>query len=311
MKYVKERFEKAIEYLPKEVQEEIGRMSIENQSKIQEIRLRIDKQPTITQFGKNYVLSNLQKTNKNSIEETFEKTCGYSIHSHEREINMGYVTIDGGHRIGFCGTKTENGIKDVSSINIRISSEIIGAGADIAKLYEAGNKGVLIAGPPLSGKTTVIRDTARIIGNTQKVSIIDERNEIAAVFGGIPQNNVGNLTDVLTGYGKEKGIEIATKVLSPNIIICDEISSKSEVQEIIRSFGCGVKFIATIHAENIVDMLNKNAVKKMLSLGIFGYVVFLDTGDEIGKVKQIINTEDLIYESRYNADYSSMRLLYR
>ena len=295
-----ERLNKALGFLPSELNDIIGNMPIERQNEIQEIRLRVNNFPTVTVYGKNYTISGTKKLEKETIEEVFERVCDYSIHSHEVEINSGFITVQGGHRIGFCGTKTENTIKYISSINIRIASEIIGCGSDIAKLFKASNKGILVAGPPLSGKTTVLRDTARIIGNINKVSIVDERNEISATFNGVPQNNVGKFTDVLNGYTKTKGIEIATRVLSPDVIVFDEIGSKGEAKQVSNSFGTGVRFIASVHSDNPTDLLTRHFMKSLIKKGVFGFIVFLDTNESVGKIKQIVNTEDLIYENRSN-----------
>lgn len=302
-----ERLNKALCYLPKELYETIQNMPISRQNEIQEIRLRVASHPTVTIYGQNCVLSSCSKTDKDTVNEVFERICDYSVYSHESEINSGFITVDGGHRIGFCGTKTENTIIDISSINIRIATEIIGCGSEVSELYKVSKKSILLAGPPLSGKTTVLRDTARIIGNTNKIAIVDERNEIAATFGGIPQNNVGKFSDVLNGYPKAKGIEIATRVLSPSVIIFDEIGSKSEAKAVKESFGTGVKFITTIHANNLNDLLSRPYLKNLIKNQVYSYILFLDSGDSVGKIKQIISTEDLVYENRLD-NYSNSLL---
>ena len=312
MNYIKTRFSKATKYLPLDIQMTIDNLDSEIRKSIQEIRLRLNRPICFTVKGESVEFSDDKSLKRiltqNDLEETFNKICGYSLHSYEEEIRNGFITVEGGHRIGFCGTKTECTVKYITSINIRIANEIYGCGEDIAKLFTAHKKSILIAGPPLSGKTTVLRDVTRIIGDSKKVCVIDERNEIAGTFEGKAQNNVGKYTDILNGYKKDVGIETATRVLSPSIIVCDEIGNKTEAKELIRSANTGVKFIATIHAENLDELLRKKYVNKMLSADIFRYIVLLDSGESVGSIKQIINTEDFYYENNRNASGNGMRL---
>ena len=311
MELPKTRFEKAIKYLPDDIKKVIDSLDDKAKGQIQEIRLRVNQPVTFTINGKSTIEKRANRIlTLSELDEIFNRICDYSLHTYQEEINNGFITVDGGHRIGFCGTKTENTIKNITSINIRIASEIFDCGFETAKLFKAHNKGILLAGPPLSGKTTIIRDITRIIGNTYKVAVIDERNEISATYNGKAQNEIGKYTDVLNGYKKEQGIEIATRVLSPDVIICDEIGSKKDINEILASANSGVKFIASIHAENLDDLMNKKHLRKLFDNNIFGYIVILDTEENIGMIKQIVNTEDFVYENNRNVYGSNLRLSY-
>ncbi len=196
-----------------------------------------------------------------SMEETaefFTKICRYSVHSYQEEIARGFVTLDGGHRVGICGTAvTENGkivfLKDISGLNIRIAHQVTGCANEIyERFFKYGLRSLLIAGKPLCGKTTVLRDLARQIGEHHRVTVIDTRNEISASVRGVPSLDIGLNTDVLCGCGKSEGILMAVRSMSPEVIICDEIAHDEEaVQE---ALFCGVNVIAAAHAGSLEDL---------------------------------------------------------
>ena len=217
-------------------------------------------------------------------EECIKNFCQHSFHSFEKELREGFITLKGGHRVGFCGTAVVkngrlDGVKNISCINIRIAREVIGAGESLKDtVFEKDFKGLLICGRPMSGKTTVLRDLCRIIGNRHKLALIDERGEMAAIFQGIPQNNVGAFTDVLDGYDKENGIEIATRTLSPEYIVCDEITGFSDFERLC--LNSGVKLIFTIHSGSIEQAKNTDAVKS----GAISHIASL--GGKIGQVTE-------------------------
>lgn len=218
------------------------------------------------------------------ISDCMKSFCDYSLHSFEKELKSGFITLKGGHRAGFCGTAVvKNGVleavKDISSINIRIAREVTGAGEALkSAVFDNNFKGLLICGRPMSGKTTVLRDLCRIIGDRHKLAIIDERGEIAAVYGGIPQNNIGIFTDVLNGYGKSEGIEIATRTLSPEYIACDEITGCGDCLRLC--LNSGVKMIFTLHCGSLEQAKNSEAVK----LGAVSHIAFL--GGKTGAITE-------------------------
>lgn len=191
------------------------------------------------------------------IDSFFYAICKNSVHSFQEDICSGFITLSGGHRVGLCGTavvrdgKIKN-IKNINGFNVRVSRELIGSGEDIYnRIFCSGLKNVLIAGVPASGKTTILRDLCRLLGSRYKVSLIDERSEIAAVYMGVPQNDVGINTDVFDGYSKADGLEIAVRVMSPDIIIFDEAGSQDELGYMEHTMNCGIRICASIHASSI------------------------------------------------------------
>ncbi len=203
------------------------------------------------------------------IGECFREICGNSIHSYRREISEGYITLAGGHRVGFCGTYTEGSggeftLRNISSINIRFARESKGSAQGIYnQIFSNGLCSMLLIGKPLSGKTTVLRDLSRILGSKHRIALIDTRGELAGCVDGVPQLDVGVNTDVLTGYPKSKGIMCAIRSLSPEAVICDEIGDDAGALE--QCMYSGVKIIASIHASGIEEIMAREDIRRLVS----------------------------------------------
>lgn len=263
---------------------------------IQEIRLRVNKPLSVMcSFKSSYITSNGNLTcnpantvtvSVQELNQCFEAVCQYSVHSFKREIGEGFVTLKGGHRVGLCGTtvihdNTIGNIKNISSLNFRISHQIKGCAEKLYKeVFSHGLCNILIAGAPMSGKTTLLRDLTRILGNNCKTSVIDERGEIAAVWNGIPQNDVGINTDVFDGYPKAEGISTAVRVMSPQIIVCDEIGDEKDMNAVKHASYCGVYVIATIHASDMSELTKRTGTD------VFDKIVFLS---DRGNISRIMN----------------------
>ncbi len=294
-------YKKVIRYFPKEISDIFEKIPFNMAENINEIRFRVNRSIAVTVLDESYfVTKNGSFTLSEqlgvictieNISESFKSICDYSIHSYQKEIAQGYITINGGNRVGICGTavgneKTET-IKYISGLNFRISGQAIGC-SDIlcSKLFNNNITSILIIGEPLSGKTTYLRDMCRILGNKHRVSIVDSRSEISACYHGIPQNDIGYFSDVLDGYDKKIGIETAIRVMSPEIVVCDEIGGKSDCQAIKDSIISGVKFLASVHGKSIDEVLKREHIKKLIDYGIFEYAVLLKKR-EVKEIKKI------------------------
>lgn len=232
----------------------------------------------------------------------FSSVCEHSVHTYEREICGGFLTVEGGSRAGICGTAIyENGkvssVKDISSIAIRISHEVLGAADRLTEIIKRdGLEGILVAGPPCSGKTTVLRDFARALasgccGKFYRTAIIDERMEIAGIYRGVPSFDIGITSDVLNGYLKSDGMITAVRALSPDILICDEFGGDEDVSASLFAMKCGVKVAASAHAESLLEIAEKPVLKKLIEEKVFGHIVFLD---KPGEIKEIIEAKDVL-----------------
>lgn len=217
----------------------------------------------------------------------------YSIHSCSRQLCEGVFVLRKGVRVGLSGSFNSEGcMTEITGLNFRISRNIQGCADEVYKLVSQSNQGIVICGGVNSGKTTILRDLCRMLGSVRKTVLVDERNEIACTNGGIIENDVGILTNVLTGCSRVKGIVSAVRTLSPDYIFCDEISTDDDAAAIMENVGCGVKFCATVHGTSFQDLRDRSVMKTLLNAGIFGYAVILDGGNHPGKIREIRRLND-------------------
>lgn len=207
------------------------------------------------EFTKNY--SEGIKVTAEDVKRGMELVTRSSVYAYENEIKNGYITLTGGHRVGITGEAvTDKGkllhLKSVQSMNYRFAREVIGAADGVFdEIVKDGKiKNTIIISPPMCGKTTMLRDIARrlsIIG--KKVSIVDERGEIAAISMGSSPFELGANCDVLSGVNKAEGMLLMLRAMSPDVIITDEIGDADDFLAISEIKKRGVAVITTLHAK--------------------------------------------------------------
>ncbi len=245
---------------------------------------------------------------KEDIEQTFQIMCKYSIHSFIDDIKKGFITLRGGHRVGLVGkTIVEDGqvknIKSISSLNIRISREIIGCSDKVMSHITKGNSSInntLIISPPQCGKTTLIRDIVRNLSNGNKtygfkgikVALIDERNEISGSYLGRPQMDVGVRTDIIETCPKDIGIMMLLRSMSPNVIVTDEIGNMEEIKALYTALNGGVGLITTVHGNSIEDIKSRKELSKLLDEELFKKVIILSAKKGPGTIEKVYDLEE-------------------
>ena len=246
--------------------------AILSKKEIEEIRIKEDA-PVIIYLADEEITSKYIAT-KEDIIKIISNITRDSLYAYLEEIKKGYITIEGGHRVGICGTAVyENekliNIKDLSCINIRVAKEIKGVSNNIIKyIYDGIDiKNTLVISPPGEGKTTLIRDITRALSENKniKIAVIDERDEIASVYKGKAQNDIGIRTFVLSGYSKKDGFMHSIRSLSPTVIVCDEIGSFDDVLSVKNAVNKGVKVITTIHGYSVSDISKKEEFKELIN----------------------------------------------
>lgn len=293
----------AVLHIPKEIQ-----------SNISEVRVRCDK-PTVIYCGNmpflittagellSFSCAELEKCSDSlltmdnwQLKNAFYKLCEYSVYKRQGEINNGFITLSGGHRIGICGTAVladgaVKSITDIVSLNIRIARQYFGC-ADSLFDCNAVDSGCLIIGVPSSGKTTILRDVARrlTLKHNCKVSVIDERFELSAAYNGVANFDLG-LSDIYSGYPKRLAIVQAIRSMSPHYIICDELTG-DDIDSAVSCVNFGVKMIASVHGDNLENVIKNRGIMSLIKTGAFESLVFLDSQSPC-KITKVIKTEEL------------------
>lgn len=271
---------------------------------MQEIRLRTDKPLIVVYKDEEWMLPRNKKkkyvVTKEEVRETLEYISDYSLYAYEQEMKQGFITIEGGHRIGMAGKTMVEGehvknLQYISSINIRVSHEVIGC-ADRVMPYITTNKQVchtLIISPPRCGKTTLLRDVIRQISDGSQwvrgctVGVVDERSEIGGCYMGIAQNHLGMRTDILDCCPKEEGMIMLIRSMAPQVLAVDEIGACEDVHAIEYAMHCGCKMIATVHGTSMEEIRRKPLFDRLVKEKRFERYIVLNRQAHVGQIEGI------------------------
>lgn len=273
-------------------------------SRLQEIRLRVGKPLLVICENTERILPGEDGVpylvTKEEIRETMDYISRYSLYAYETELRQGFLTIEGGHRIGVSGKVIVEGnkIKNmqyISSVNIRAAHEVIGC-ADPVMRYITKNREVchtLIISPPCCGKTTLIRDMIRQIsdGNAYvkgcTVGVVDERSELGGCYLGIAQNDIGMRTDILDCCPKAEGMILLIRSMAPRVLAIDEIGGEEEIRALEYAMYCGCKLIASVHGSDLEEISERPGVKELIEQRRFERYIVLDHEGKPGTVRGI------------------------
>lgn len=247
-----------------------------DRKKVTELRFRANAPSSVTYEERNISVFGGREIvlSEPDMRALFARLCEESVHTYGSTINEGYVTLSGGLRIGVCGKAVSDGsgvknVREISAIAVRIPQAICGVSAEILPLILKGQRvySALFYALPGAGKTTLIRDIAAKLGAKRRVAVVDSRGEIY-----MREMFSRSLCDFLDGYPKGAGIEIATRTLSPEAIICDEIGD-GEVEKILAAQNTGVPLIATAHGGALSSLLLRPGIKRLYDAGVFRYYI--------------------------------------
>lgn len=231
---------------------------------------------------------------QSDIDAVFHRLCGYSVYSHMDEIRSGFISVDRSLRVGIFGTAVlEEGrvrtVRGITGFCVRIPREVVGCAEKLLRAGLRPERGVLLAGAPSSGKTTVLRDLARILGNAgHSVAVLDERFELLA-----DGFDLGVCTQVLQGYPKAAGYAHAVRCLAPEYILCDELGD-GDINAVKQAAFTGAAMAATVHAGSRDELYRRPLCRELLESGIFGYVVLLPRDVHADLLPQIIRAGDVL-----------------
>ena len=303
-------FEQVISQLPewfRHIAEAVPALEREN---VTELRLFSEKAAVWMIHGQQYIFHSTP-ISRRQMDEIFYSVCRGSVHSFQQEICEGYITMQGGHRVGLCGTAVfqkgqQTGLRDITSMNIRFAKNVRGCADTLyqqLKPLNAERGSFLLVGSPGSGKTTVLRDYSRILAEQGIIAaVLDERGELDCC-------DMGHPVHVLKNLPKEKAILQAVRTLAPQVILCDEIGSSLEAKMLSDGLNCGCHFISSVHGDDFTKLLRKPLLQPFLEQRSLDALVLLEP---VGKVKKILRMEEL-YETvgmwndfslRYHGGYS-------
>ena len=306
-----EELEKIWPLLPEKLALALRQLPTEQLAKVQEFRLRTGCPVALFDGKQSFFLSSTGRLHsfpakgdwtlsRKELEDCFYRLCNFSVHTHQQELKQGFVTTSWGDRAGVCGVVTTDGqgqgvCREISSLCIRVSREIPGAAAVLLKQVDP-QKGVLIAGAPGSGKTTLLRDLARSLslglgGSCIKVAVVDERHELSAMAEGIPRRDLG-CCDILCGQEKAAAIAQAVRTLSPQLIVCDEVGSLKEAEEIAAGLCCGVAFAVSVHCGGREELLRSPIVGRLMDTGAFGMIALLHSSAQPCQLETLLSKEE-------------------
>ena len=263
---------------------DVARRARQRADDLTELRLRPGGRPQLCFAGGDELLN--QPLSPEEFRNIAARMLEFSLYAWEDELRRGFFTLPGGSRVGVCGRyaveKGEiGGISYISALCVRVAREVRGTGRALAEamLDSGGVKSALLISRPGMGKTTLLRDTARLLSGAGKtVALADERGELAACRAGVPTLDVGERTDVMDMCPKHIAIAHMVRSLRPDVVVTDEVGDRRDADAVLDARRAGTAVLASAHAAGIAEAARRPALREMLEMGAVDMVALLDGG---------------------------------
>ncbi len=288
-RYLPLRISVAINSLPKDILENINEIRLRKRGALSVTlgvtNLFLDGKGNICPLGSAITVTDEE------ISECIRRLTEGSLYSYDEYVASGFIPLSCGGRAGVCGKANKNGFSEIYSVNLRLNRFLPDVARPLVEEFaENGIKGTVVCSPPAFGKTTFLRSIAYLLAvgkgiEPKRVAVADERNEIAVgIFG-------SGLLDVLSGMPKGEAITLLTRTMSPEIIVCDEISA-NETASVLEAQNTGVSLIASAHCTDVSELQKRGRMKQLLDQNVFPLCVVL--GYDGGYTCKVMKTEELI-----------------
>lgn len=276
-------FISAASLLPVRLREKLLSASEETKRSTEEIRLRCGQAVSLLIRSREHIPYPELSVSRDELQSVLETACASSVHSFEAQMSRGSICAPGGIRVGVCGQAVMKngcvaGLRSLSSAAIRIPHELIGCGAGaFDTVFADGVSDLLILSPPGGGKTSLLREYVRRLSTAGvRVSLADDRGEVAGTYMGRAQFDLGTCTDVISGAPKADAAMMLIRSMAPQVLAMDEISSPEDIRAVKEAAGCGVRILATAHAKSTADLRLRPVYRELLSLGVFRYAIIIE-----------------------------------